>query len=921
MAKQVTVEIEVNSSQVDQTVQKLGQLKDLGKGLKIQYDIDGKPLDVVIDKSKNLQQQVKILTAELRKTKEGTAEFSLLSTKLGDAQDQLTKTTAKSKDLFTSLSMIPGPVGQFFSQLQGGIELLKTFSSFSLKDLSFQFKETANDIADIGKNISDIDSSNIDNVEKSSSDLGDTLQNTAAQAGGTSAALSDVAKNSRNVVDASGKVTTAAENAAAASTKEGQAIAGMTTAQAANVNVTRQATAATNQLAASEATATVATNTLGAAIKGALIGTGIGLAIVLIGEIISKLISYFDSSKQAEKAADDFSDAIKRQNEILEANLGQIDFENKKKLLQAKIAGESEKELNSITQEGLENRYNLIRNANSAALLEQQNLAKRVGKYQKISDEERAALLEKNLENLKKLDIDESRAREAVELGKLQIQATAAEKSRNLSTKSSEKQVDDTKIAAQTLLDLQKENTLASIKNERDRQYKELELQAATEVDKINALKISEEKKEEIRNQIFLKYAKKQIGLKDKFNEEDLKKQEEQGQKVADYAGKLEDIRIAAIENASQKEIEQRRNKYLDDLKDLDKALKDKLINQEQYNTASKNLEQSLTNDVKKIKDDAILKEKENKLKKLDDDIKFLEISNNAQKNSFVAYWQGRQEILDKSKQRELEAEELTGAQKAAIEKKYVQLSKDLQKEKFEAYLGYVSAGLSAVSSFYSQQQTINGLAMDNELAAVKGNAEAEDKIKEKYFYKNKDAQIGQAVISTLQSAISAYSSLAVIPVVGPALGAIAAAAALVFGYRQVALIKAQKYQSGLPTAGGGGEAAKPPMANYGQNYEKGGMIGGKRHAEGGTLIEAEKGEAIMTRGAVTMFQPMLSMMNQMGGGTSFAPSLMTTSYDKPNVSTPSQEQAPIIVKSYVVSNDMTSSQEKNARLKDLSTL
>jgi hypothetical protein len=69
------------------------------------------------------------------------------------------------------------------------------------------------------------------------------------------------------------------------------------------------------------------------------------------------------------------------------------------------------------------------------------------------------------------------------------------------------------------------------------------------------------------------------------------------------------------------------------------------------------------------------------------------------------------------------------------------------------------------------------------------------------------------------------------------------------------------------------------------------------------------------------MFAPMLSMMNQMGGGTSFAPSLMTTSYDKPNVSTPSQEQSPIIVKSYVVSSDMTSSQEKNARLKDLSTL
>lgn len=918
MAKQVSVEIEVNSSQVDKTVQKLGQLKDLGKGLKIQYDIDGRPIDIAIDKSLNLQKQVKILTAELRRTKEGTAEFALLSSKLGDAQDQLSKTTAKSKDLFTSLSLIPGPVGQFFSQLQGGIELLKTFSSFTFKDLQFQFKETANDIKDIGDNLTGVDGVDLDNLEKSSADLGDTLQNTAAQAGGTSAALSDVSKNSNKVVDATGKVTTAAENAAAAATKEGQTFKFLNTEQAANVNVTRQATVATNQLAASEVKATVATNTLGAAIKGALIGTGIGIAIVLIGEIISKLISYFDTSKQAEKAVNDLTESIKRQNETLEANLGQIDFENKKKLLQAKIAGQSEKELNNITQEGLENRYKLIRNANSAALLEQQNLAKRIGKYAKISDEERAALLEKNLENLKKLGDEETNAREAVELGKLQIQATAAGKSKELGDKSNQKQIDDSKIAAQTLLELQKENTLASIKNERDRQYKELELQAATEVDKINALKISEEKKEEIRNQIFLKYAKKQIGLKDKFNEEDLKKQQEQGQKVADYAGKLEDIRIAAIENASQKEIEERRNKYFNDVKDLDKALKDKLITQEQYNIASKNLEQSFSNDVKKIKDDAILKEKEDNLKKLDDDIKFLEITNEANKNSFGAYWKGREDLLMKAKERELLEVEAGSDKALAIEKKYATLSKQLQQEKYQAILGYVSQGLSAASNIISQSQQVSQLAMQNELDAVKGSAEEQDKIKEKYFEKNKKTQIAQAIISTLQSAISAFSSLAVIPVVGPALGAAAAAAALIFGYKQVDQIKKQQYQS---STGDAAEAAKPAMANYGRNYESGGLIGGRRHAQGGTMIEAEKGEAIMTRGAVTMFAPLLSTLNQMGGGTSFAPSLMTTSYDKPIVTQPSQEQSPIIVKSYVVSSDMTSAQEKNARLKDLSTL
>jgi hypothetical protein len=47
----------------------------------------------------------------------------------------------------------------------------------------------------------------------------------------------------------------------------------------------------------------------------------------------------------------------------------------------------------------------------------------------------------------------------------------------------------------------------------------------------------------------------------------------------------------------------------------------------------------------------------------------------------------------------------------------------------------------------------------------------------------------------------------------------------------------------------------------------------------------------------------------------------MTTSYDAPNILKPSQEQAPMIVKTYVVSSELTSEQNKQARLKDLSTL
>ena len=123
------------------------------KKIQIEYDINGKAIDVAIDKTLNLTQAAKALSAELKKTKEGSNEFKVLSTKLGDVQDGLARTKAKSTDLFGSLSMLPGPVGQFAQQMSAGIELLKVFTSFSLKDIKFQFGEVANDIGDITDNL------------------------------------------------------------------------------------------------------------------------------------------------------------------------------------------------------------------------------------------------------------------------------------------------------------------------------------------------------------------------------------------------------------------------------------------------------------------------------------------------------------------------------------------------------------------------------------------------------------------------------------------------------------------------------------------------------------------------------------------------------------------------------------------------
>jgi hypothetical protein len=52
---------------------------------------------------------------------------------------------------------------------------------------------------------------------------------------------------------------------------------------------------------------------------------------------------------------------------------------------------------------------------------------------------------------------------------------------------------------------------------------------------------------------------------------------------------------------------------------------------------------------------------------------------------------------------------------------------------------------------------------------------------------------------------------------------------------------------------------------------EKGMMIGGKRHSQGGTLVEAEQGELIMNRNSVSMFRQELSDISIAGGGIPFA--------------------------------------------------
>ena len=120
------------------------------KKIDIQFNLDAKSVKIAGEETMKLTQQVRLLKAELASGKYSQEEFEILAKKLGDVEDQMAKTKTRSGDLLTTLQLIPGPIGEIASKFNGAVALLKQFSGISLKDLTFQFKETLDDVKGIG---------------------------------------------------------------------------------------------------------------------------------------------------------------------------------------------------------------------------------------------------------------------------------------------------------------------------------------------------------------------------------------------------------------------------------------------------------------------------------------------------------------------------------------------------------------------------------------------------------------------------------------------------------------------------------------------------------------------------------------------------------------------------------------------------
>jgi len=174
-------------------------------------------------------------------------------------------------------------------------------------------------------------------------------------------------------------------------------------------------------------------------------------------------------------------------------------------------------------------------------------------------------------------------------------------------------------------------------------------------------------------------------------------------------------------------------------------------------------------------------------------------------------------------RQQEVENAEKTGADISLINAKYAQIQQDIEDAKQTNKVKLASDAFGSLAAIFGEESKAG-----------------------------KAAAIAQTTIDTYQSAVSAFKSLAGIPIVGPVLGGIAAGAAIASGFKAVKQITATKE----PTI-------KKP------NYASGviGLRGAGTGTSDNVAINASVGESVINAKSTSMFANELAAINQAGGG------------------------------------------------------
>jgi hypothetical protein len=541
-------------------------------------------------------------------------------------------------------------------------------------------------------------------------------------------------------------------------------------------------------------------------LKGAIVATGIGALVVALGlvinnfDAISKWIKSSPLGALAKGVGDlvtqftDFvgitSEAERNLNKLSAANArANEDIENRIKVLKAQ--GGSEKEIYDLGKQRVENELSTLRESlkTKGSLTEEE-----AKQFRSLKTEQLVLTADYN----KKVADDNKKA------------AEDAKKKRDEDNKQA---IADKATADKMLLDLQNEKALAEITSEDDKAKKQAEINMKARVAEIDALKVDTKTKNELK-------------------------------KATEEAYQLE---VAAIDDQIKADRAEKDKKFEEDLQEtLSEARIAKLKEGKEKEIAA--LDEALEAETKKVLDNADYTEE--------------------QKGKMVAALR-----------------EKYGAEVAEIDAKYVKEADDKEQERLDSIVNNENLSYEARKKGVDDALALNKKLLKEgkidaetytktekelsdarvEISKKEAAARAENAQKISSTLKNaakaigehtvagKAAAIAATTIDTYMSATAAFKSLAGIPIVGPVLGAVAAAAAIAAGLKNVKAILAVKAPTipggssepgfadipspGAPSTGGGG--SMPDLGGGGTPSLGGGGGGDTGGGGGGGAIRA----------------------------------------------------------------------------------
>jgi hypothetical protein len=496
-------------------------------------------------------------------------------------------------------------------------------------------------------------------------------------------------------------------------------------------------------------------------LKGAIVATGIGALVVLLGEVINnfdaiskwikssplgalangvgKLVEQFTDfigvTSEAERNLEKLSGANKRANE---------DIENRIKVLKAQ--GGSEKEIYELGKQRVENELSTLRESlkTKGQLTEEE-----AKQFRSLKTEQLVLTADYN----KKVSDDNAKA------------AEEAKKKRDEANKQA---IEDKKTADKMLLDLQNEKALAEITSEDDKAKKQAEINKNARIAEIDSLKVDTKTKNELKKATEEAYQLEVKDIDDKIKEkraENDKKFEEELQQT------LSEARIAKFKEGKEKEVAALDEALVAETK---KVLDNADYTEEQKGLMVAALREKYGAEVAEIDAKYVKEADEKEQARLDSIV-------NNENLSFAARKQGVDEALALNKKLYKEGKIDSDA--------YTKTEKELSDARVE-----ISKKEAAARAENAQKIS----------ATLKNAAKAIGE----HTVAGKAAAIAATTIDTYMSATAAFKSLAGIPIVGPVLGAVAAAAAIAAGLKNVKAILAVK----APEIPGG--SSEPGFAN-----------------------------------------------------------------------------------------------------------